>query len=52
MVTIIFAHPWHGSFNKAILDTVTSTLEKEKKEYQLIDLNKDNFNLYISDLVV
>ncbi len=44
MVTIIFSHPWHGSFNKAILDTITTALEKKKKEYQVIDLNKDNFN--------
>ena len=44
MVTIIFSHPWHGSFNKAILDTITTDLEKKKKEYQIIDLNKDNFN--------
>ncbi|EXG83713.1 putative NADPH-quinone reductase (modulator of drug activity B) [Clostridium sp. ASBs410] len=44
MVTIVFAHPWHGSFNKAILDTVTSVLVKEKKEYQVIDLNKESFN--------
>jgi len=43
MVTIIFSHPWHGSFNKAILDTITTALEKKKKEYQVIDLNKDNF---------
>ncbi len=44
MVTIVFAHPWHGSFNKAILDTVTTALEERKKEYQVIDLNKENFN--------
>lgn len=44
MVTIIFAHPWHGSFGKAILDTVTSKLEKENRAFHVIDLNKDNFN--------
>jgi len=44
MVTIIFAHPWHGSFGKAILDTVTGKLEKGNKAFQVIDLNKDNFN--------
>ncbi|EXG83697.1 putative NADPH-quinone reductase (modulator of drug activity B) [Clostridium sp. ASBs410] len=44
MVTIVFAHPWHGSFNKAILDTITNVLVKEKKEYQVIDLNKESFN--------
>lgn len=42
--TIVFAHPWHGSFNKAILDTVIKKLDANSKYYQIIDLNKDNFN--------
>ena len=41
---IVFAHPWHGSFNKAILDTVVTSLTAKKKEFVLLDLNKDNFN--------
>lgn len=49
MVAIIFAHPWHGSFNKAILDQITSTLEKKNKKYHIIDLNKDNFNPVMSE---
>lgn len=44
MTTIVYAHPWDGSFNKAILNTITEKLDKEKKEYRVIDLNKDNFN--------
>ncbi len=44
MITIIFTHPWHGSFNKSILDTVTQTLDTKKIKYQVIDLNKDNFD--------
>lgn len=44
MVTIVFSHPWHGSFNKAILDVVTQKLDKENKAYEVIDLPKDNFN--------
>lgn len=44
MVTILFSHPWHGSFNKAILDTIIKKYEKENIAYQVIDLNKDNFN--------
>ncbi|WP_165021136.1 NAD(P)H-dependent oxidoreductase [Dysgonomonas sp. ZJ279] len=44
MVTIVLAHPWHGSFNKAILDTVTAKFDKENKAYQVIDLHKDNFD--------
>ncbi|GAB6010559.1 NAD(P)H-dependent oxidoreductase [Viscerimonas tarda] len=44
MTTLVLAHPWHGSFNKAILDTITAKLDKQGKEYQVIDLNKDQFN--------
>ncbi|MGX7417619.1 NAD(P)H-dependent oxidoreductase [Carnobacterium gallinarum] len=42
--TIIFAHPWHGSYNKAILDQVTDKLEQLNKEYSVIDLYKEEFN--------
>lgn len=42
--TIILAHPWHGSFNKVIMDTIVKQLINRKKEYQIIDLNKDNFD--------
>ena len=42
--TIILAHPWHGSYNKAIVGTIIKTLEDKKESYQIIDLNKDNFN--------
>lgn len=44
MVTIVFAHPWDGSFNKVILDTIIAKCKAENKEYQVIDLHKDNFN--------
>ncbi|WP_028973845.1 NAD(P)H-dependent oxidoreductase [Spirochaeta cellobiosiphila] len=47
--TIVFAHPWHGSFNKGILDQVESQLQKKKKDYQLIDLHKDNFNPVLAE---
>lgn len=43
MITIVLSHPWHGSFNKAILDTITTKLDKENKAYQIIDLHKDKF---------
>ena len=42
--TIVLAHPWHGSFNKAILDTITQKLNGTAKPYQVIDLCKDEFN--------
>lgn len=44
MVTIVFAHPWHGSFNKAILDTIVDNLHAQKRACQIIDLSKDGFN--------
>ena len=42
--SILLAHPWHGSFNKAIFDVVTNKLAIHNKPFQVIDLNKDNFN--------
>lgn len=47
--TIILAHPWHGSFNKAIMDTVILSFRKNNKEYQIIDLNKENFNPVLTE---
>lgn len=44
MVVIIYAHPWSGSYNRAILDGVITKLEADKRAYTLIDLNKDKFN--------
>lgn len=44
MVTIIYAHPWEGSFNHAILETVIKNLEKHEAPYTLIDLYKESFN--------
>ena len=49
MVTIVFSHPWHGSFNKAILDTITAKFEQQNKAYQVIDLPKDKFNPSFSE---
>lgn len=49
MVTIIFAHPCHGSFNKAILDAITAVFDKSNQIYTVLDLNKDKFNPVISE---
>ncbi|MDU1904931.1 MAG: NAD(P)H-dependent oxidoreductase [Dysgonomonas sp.] len=49
MTTIVFAHPWHGSFCKGILDTITKKLDTNNKPYQVIDLNKDNFNPVLTE---
>ncbi|WP_432400400.1 NAD(P)H-dependent oxidoreductase [Wukongibacter sp. M2B1] len=47
--TIIFAHPWHGSFNKAIMDTIVMELNTKKKGYQIIDLNKETFDPVLNE---
>lgn len=49
MTTIILAHPWHGSFNKAILDTVVSKYDINNTPYKVLDLHKDNFNPVTSE---
>lgn len=49
MITIVFTHPWHGSFGKVVLDTITKKYDQEKKEYQVIDLYKENFNPALSE---
>lgn len=48
MVTILFAHPWDGSFNKAILDSITEKCINDKIPYQVMDLYKDEFNPVMS----
>ncbi len=47
--TIIFAHPWHGSFNKGIFDAIKQRLVDTKREYQVIDLNKDEFDPVLNE---
>lgn len=49
MTTIILAHPWHGSFNKSILDSIITKLEEKSREYHIIDLNKDGFDPVFSE---
>lgn len=41
---IVYAHPWDGSFNHAILEDVKSLLNAKGNEVDVIDLNKDGFN--------
>ncbi len=49
MVAILFAHPWHGSYGKAVLDAMTARLEQDKREYTVIDLYKDGFNPVLTE---
>ena len=44
MITIVYAHPWTGSFNHAILETVTQQLDFDEENYNVIDLYADGFN--------
>ena len=44
MTTIIFSHPWQGSFNRAILDGIEKKLHDEKRQFQVINLVNDGFN--------
>ncbi|SNZ11375.1 Putative NADPH-quinone reductase (modulator of drug activity B) [Terribacillus aidingensis] len=44
MKTIIYAHPWKGSFNHAILSAITEDLKANGETFQVIDLYKDEFN--------
>lgn len=41
---IVFNHPYDGSYCKAILESVTKGLEKSSHEFDLIHLDKDQFN--------
>lgn len=47
--TLIFAHPYHESFSKAILDRISKTLNESDKEFHIIDLYKDKFNPVLSE---
>jgi len=41
---IIYAHPWDGSFNRFVLETVKTKILNKGHTIDVIDLNKDNFN--------
>lgn len=49
MITIIYAHPWDGSFNHAVLEETEKSLEQNGQDYTLIDLNKDGFNPVLTE---
>jgi putative NADPH-quinone reductase len=46
--TIIFAHPWEGSLNRAILNKVMEKLHSDGDTVTLIDLYQDEFNPVMS----
>ncbi|MDR1698107.1 MAG: NAD(P)H-dependent oxidoreductase [Erysipelotrichaceae bacterium] len=41
---IVYTHPYEGSLNHAILETVIASLKKQGRDYEVIDLIKDGFN--------
>ena len=48
-VLIIYAHPWDGSFNHSILESVKKGLSVSGHETDCIDLVKDGFNPVTSE---
>lgn len=40
---VIYCHPYDGSFNHAILDTVITGLQRKNVAFQIIDLYAENF---------
>ena len=44
MITVVYGHPYDGSFNAAIRDTVLATLRESGREPALIDLYADAFD--------
>ncbi len=52
--TIIYAHPWAGSFNYAVLQSVSAGLKKAGIKTKIIDLYKEQFDPVLSqaDLAV
>ncbi len=48
-VVIVFNHPYEGSYNNAILSSVTKGLRKASHEVDLIHLDNDGFNPAMSE---
>lgn len=44
MTTILYAHPYTGSFNHAVLSEIERKLKSENRPYEVIDLYADGFD--------
>ena len=44
MKTIIYVHPWEGSFNHSILERIKEILTKKKQAFQVINLHEEKFD--------
>lgn len=49
MKTIIYAHPYAGSFNHEILNRLSNSFSKNDEEFELINLYSDNFNPMLTE---
>jgi putative NADPH-quinone reductase len=47
---IIIDHPWKDSFNYAVLDSFISGIENNHHSFDLLDLNRTDFNPIMSEL--
>ena len=48
-VLIITSHPWDGSYNYALRQSVENGLKKSNTTYEVLDLVKDQFNPVMTD---
>jgi len=46
---VIIDHPWQGSFNFAILNSIIRIFDLNKQKYDLLDLNREDFNPVMSE---
>lgn len=46
---VVFAHPWHGSFNMAILQRAVEKLRAEEDDFVVLDLYRDGFDPVMSE---
>lgn len=49
MKTIIYTHPYVGSFNHEILNRLSNSFSKNDEEFEIIDPYLDNFNPILSE---
>jgi len=49
MKTIIYTHPYAGSFNHEILNRLSNSFSKNDEEFEIIDPYADNFNPILTE---
>ena len=48
-IHIIIDHPWSGSFNYAIMHSFIEGIKENQNDFDVLDLNKENFNPIMSE---